>query len=490
MKTKILLVLVLCMALLMTACGGAPEAVETPAPSQSTTPATAPAVEDETEAPVETTPEPTMAPFMEEGKVLLDNEFITITLDGEVEESYYVGYKLILENKCDQYILVSTDNTSVDGYMMYLNLQNSTVNPGKKAKAEMVVYTSDENTMVKSIADLKNIEGVFSLSFNSDGGNSYTGTNDVYPFSIDGRQGEGIAAPAVSGQVLVDSDMLRITLGETFDDDYAFGYKLLLENKSDEYLLVSADNTSVDGFMVYLNMQNATVAPGKNSVAELTAYTSNGDIESLDEFVNVEGIFSISSNTDGGNSYRGTNITYPFAFVDASTVQNQQPTASAPATESESESEAEKAPVSSNMIVLGETISCDAFDFTINNVELTYELKPRNTSRVYTSYAAEDGKVYIHIDGEYLNKSKKDICIRDLPMPSADYNDGYCYDGFVVVDDGDNDFDWVSSYVVAEPLTTCHYHGLIECPVIVDETGDPLFVTLNINGTTYRYDIR
>ena len=488
MKTKMITVLILCVTLLLSACGGKSEPAENPGFPQPTAPvAEAPAIEaPATEAPAVEAPAET--PFLEAGKVLLDNEYITITLEGEVVEPYYVGYELVLENKCDQYILVTTDSTSIDGFMVYMNMQNSSVNPGKKARAELVVYTSDDSSTVKSIDDLKNIEGVFNLSFNSDGGSTYTGTKDTYPFSIDGRQGSGSNGPQASGQVLVDSDKVRITLMGTFDDDYAIGYKMLIENKTDEYILVMADNTSVDGFMVYLNMQNATVSPGKSSVAELTAYTSGGDISNLDEFVNVEGTFSISTNTDGGGVYTSTNISYPFAFADTNSVSSQQPVASddaeAPATEP-----VEAGPAYTE-IVLGETISTDNFDFTVNFVELTYELKPQNTSSVYTSYPAEDGKVYIHIDAHYLNKSKQDVCIRDLPVPYADYNDGYCYTGFPVIDDGDNSFDWVSSYVAAEPLVTCHYHGLIECPVIVDQTGDPLFITLEIGGTTYRYDIR
>ena len=479
MKKRNILVLILSLVVLLTACGGQVEtsqpAVEAPA---------APVVEV-TEPVAETEPAPTMVPFMEEGKVLLDNEYITVTLDGEVEESYYVGYKLILENKCDQYVLVSADSTSINGYMVYMNMQNSTVNPGKKAKAELVVYTTNEDSVIKSLSDLKNVEGVLRLSFNSDGGSTYTGDKATYPFSIDGRQDGSSVALQLSGQVLLDNEMARITLTEPFDDDYAIGYKMVIENKSDEYILVSADNTSVDGFMVYLNMQNASVSPGKTSVAELTAYTSSGDISSLDEFVNVEGVFKISTNSDGSGVYRGSKTTYPFSFVDASAAE-----AVAPMENGSAEVESVQTAATYTDIILGETISTDSFDFTVNNVELTYELKPRNTSSVYVSYPAEDGKVYIHIDAEYLNKSKRDICIRDLPVPHADYNDGYRYDGFVVVDDGDDRFDWVSSYVVAEPLATCHYHGLIECPVVVDETGDPLYITIELGGTTYRYDIR
>ena len=141
-------------------------------------------------------------------------------------------------------------------------------------------------------------------------------------------------------------------------------------------------------------------------------------------------------------------------------------------------------------IVLGDVIDTDDFTFTLNNVELTYELKPQNTSSVYTSYSADSGKVYIHVDGQYYNKAKRDICIRDLFVPTADYDNGYTYKGFAVTDKDDNSFTWVSSYVVCTPLETCHYHGLIECPKVVDETEAPLVVYLEIGGDTYQYTVR
>lgn len=141
-------------------------------------------------------------------------------------------------------------------------------------------------------------------------------------------------------------------------------------------------------------------------------------------------------------------------------------------------------------IELGQTISTDDFDFTLNNVEFTYELKPSNVSSFYNSYPAPDGKVYIHVDGQYYNKSKRDVHIRDLFTPTVDYDDGFTYDGFAVVDEGDNDFTWVSSYIVCTPLETCHYHGLIECPTVVEDSSAPLFITFNIGGETYTYTIR
>lgn len=142
-------------------------------------------------------------------------------------------------------------------------------------------------------------------------------------------------------------------------------------------------------------------------------------------------------------------------------------------------------------IAVGETVKTDNCEFTLNNVEFTYDLKPVNTGGYYRSYKAENGKVYIHIDGTYYNISKKDICIRDLFNPKADYDNGYSYNGFVVIDDGDSSFNQSGSYIACTPLSSCHYHGLIECPEMVDESDAPLFVYFSLDdGTTYRYTIR
>ena len=139
---------------------------------------------------------------------------------------------------------------------------------------------------------------------------------------------------------------------------------------------------------------------------------------------------------------------------------------------------------------LGTTVSTDEYDLTIDNVEFLYELKPRNTTGVYTSYTAERGKIYLHIDGTFYNSSRKDYHVRDLPIAKLDFNDGYTYDGFALVDRNDNSFDWVSSYVICTPLNSCHYHCLIECPESIAESSAPLFITMQIGDDLYRYDIR
>ena len=141
-------------------------------------------------------------------------------------------------------------------------------------------------------------------------------------------------------------------------------------------------------------------------------------------------------------------------------------------------------------ISLGETIYGSDYEFTLKNVELTYELLPPNTSSVYTSYPAESGKVYVHVDADVKNTMQRDLRTEELFKTTVLYDGKYNYTGFPIVTDGDNRFDWVSSYVAATPLETCLAHGLVECPVEVDESGKPITVFIEINGTVYEYSLR
>lgn len=158
-------------------------------------------------------------------------------------------------------------------------------------------------------------------------------------------------------------------------------------------------------------------------------------------------------------------------------------------------SAASKAPETSaepqvDTISIGETIVTENYEFTLLKVETTYELLPPNTSSVYTSYPAESGKVYIHVEADVKNTMPRDIRIDELFGSGALYDGKYSYTGFTVVNDGDNAFDWVGSYVAAIPLEVCRAHALIECPAEVDTSGKSIVVTLKLGDSTYEYVLR
>lgn len=145
---------------------------------------------------------------------------------------------------------------------------------------------------------------------------------------------------------------------------------------------------------------------------------------------------------------------------------------------------------SSQEIAVGDTITTDDYEFTLQNVEFTYELLPSDTSSVYTSYPADQGKVYIHVAAALKNLMKRDFSIDETFSVKALYSDGYKYDGFVIVDIG-NRFDWVSSYSAAAPLETAKIHGLIECPLELESSNEKLVVIIKMsNDAEYQYTIR
>lgn len=162
-----------------------------------------------------------------------------------------------------------------------------------------------------------------------------------------------------------------------------------------------------------------------------------------------------------------------------------------PSTGSESaESDQPEENSKSEEIAIGDTITTDEYEFTLENVDLTYELLPSDTSSVYASYPADQGKVYVHVAAKLKNLMKRDIRIDETFRVKALYSDNYTYDGFVIVDTGNN-FDWVGSYSAAAPLETAKIHGLVECPVEVDSTDEKLVVVIKMsNNTEYQYTIR
>lgn len=151
------------------------------------------------------------------------------------------------------------------------------------------------------------------------------------------------------------------------------------------------------------------------------------------------------------------------------------------------EAPTEPAPIG---ISIGDTITCNDYEFTLTDVEFTYELLPPNTSSAYVSYPAESGKVYVHVAADVKNTMQRDLRVEELFGTTVVYNGQYRYTGFPLVNDGDNRFDWVGSYVAATPLELCKAHGLVECPVEVDESGNSVTVLLDIGGTIYEYILR
>lgn len=194
-------------------------------------------------------------------------------------------------------------------------------------------------------------------------------------------------------------------------------------------------------------------------------------------FKNDLGMLTTTYNVDGTET-----VDYENLYALTATLSGAAPQSSAASETAATETAAQT-------IALGDTIIAADYEFTLTNVEFSYEVLPPNTSSVYTSYPADSGKVYVDVSADVKNTMERNIRMDELFTVSACYDGKYQYPGFTVVGD-DNQFIWASSYTAALPLETCKAHGLIECPVEVDTSGKSVVVTIVIDGVSYEYALR
>lgn len=139
-------------------------------------------------------------------------------------------------------------------------------------------------------------------------------------------------------------------------------------------------------------------------------------------------------------------------------------------------------------VAVGDTITTDSMEITINNVELSYDVLPDNTSGVYTHYAADSGNVYLHVDADVKNLGKQNLPCDEILKATADYNGGYTYKGQAIPEDSNTGFTYANITAI-KPLETLGVHFLFKCPQEVEETENPLFITINPNGTKDIYTL-
>ena len=126
----------------------------------------------------------------------IDNENITITATAKFEEKkvnangyHEVGYRVLIENHSEQYIMVYYGQLSVDGFMVDGHgMENmGKLNPQTKAYSSLSIYVDEtsSNNAVETMDDLRNIDGVIEVLQNGDGSLSYTKSDWGGAFHID-----------------------------------------------------------------------------------------------------------------------------------------------------------------------------------------------------------------------------------------------------------------------------------------------------------------
>jgi outer membrane murein-binding lipoprotein Lpp len=157
-------------------------------------------------------------------------------------------------------------------------------------------------------------------------------------------------------------------------------------------------------------------------------------------------------------------------------------------TEEETTEEETQASQQGTNISVGEVITTENIEITIKKVELVYDVLPDDTSGFYTHYEADPGNVYLHVDTDIKNIGKQNLRCDNLLTVVADYNNGYTYNGFAVPEDSSTGFTYANITSIT-PLETLGIRFLIKCPQEVEETENPLFLTIEPAGTKDTYTI-
>lgn len=145
-------------------------------------------------------------------------------------------------------------------------------------------------------------------------------------------------------------------------------------------------------------------------------------------------------------------------------------------------------PIKQNELVSVE----DICEFTIKKYEFADTIVPSNPTGFYMYLPSEDGKLYI--DLQVTVKNLHDSAVKQDQLPGTvtvfhGDKDVYTTRKVIEVSNGGNLNTYTSSNEI-EPLDTEEYHIIASVPAEVKDSKEPLWVTFNVDGKKYIFNIR
>ena len=262
MKKLIAILLVLTMVLSFAACGGEKEEKREEGSSlrdavgtvgKDHKPAEKPErpTEKPEEKPTEKPEEKPEGGFSMDEVVVVDNDECVIRITGaEINDYDEFTLKAYLENKSsDTTYMYTVMDATVNGISSD-PLFAMEVAPGKKAQKEISFWDDSlEENNVTRFTDI-------GLSFRVYNTDDYMADPvaepmvHIYPYGEDQAE-RFVREPQDSDIVLVDTDEITVVaIGKEYDELWGQSVKIFIDNRTDNYLMVTADDVSVNGYMV------------------------------------------------------------------------------------------------------------------------------------------------------------------------------------------------------------------------------------------------
>lgn len=278
--------IVLAMAMLLAACGGA----DTP----ETTPGTVGTQNPETLAATQ----PTAKPAEFEEILVIDNDYCTVRITGLDPENMW-GYTLEvnLENKTeDKTLMFTVDETAVN-HVQTEALFAEEVAAGKKSNSSLVIMADE--LVENGVGDFTDIALTFRVYDSNDwmADDFAMETVHVYPFGQD-RATAFSRDPQPTDQILADNEAVTVILtGCGHDGFWGYEARLFIVNKTDTTIMVSADEASVNGYMADPFYADS-VGAGNCAFSSITWMDSVLEENGITDIENIEFVLRVYDEND------------------------------------------------------------------------------------------------------------------------------------------------------------------------------------------------
>ena len=236
--------------------------------------------------------------------VIYDGNDIKITATGIKEDSFFgPELNLLIENNGTQNIVVQPDYCLVNGYMMY-GLMSSDVAAGKKNNDTLDFSGSTLKACgIDQIADIRlRLTVIDSDSwmtlFKTDEITLQTSAAGTYTQTYDD-----------SGQVIYDTNGIKVVAKSADDEFLGKGVAFYLENNTDRHVVVNGENISVNGYMM-TDLFYADLAPQSHAVDILTLLSSDLQNNAIDTIEEVDLTLRITDY----DSYENIDTTSPITL--------------------------------------------------------------------------------------------------------------------------------------------------------------------------------
>lgn len=225
----------------------------------------------------------TLSATLEEQEIFNQNDIIVTATDLVDDSIWGQTIQVLIENNSSSDVVVTAGAMAVNGYMI-TDLIYETVTAGAKSYATLYCLSSElENAGITAIEDVD-------IWFNLVDPNSYqTIYSSETPSTVKtSLSGSNSTTPNFDGQEIYNENGVVVYAAYTNESSiWGESILFLVENNSGNDIVISSENTSINGFMINSYMY-ADVKSGYKSFDDMTIFESDLEDNKIDNIENIK----------------------------------------------------------------------------------------------------------------------------------------------------------------------------------------------------------